>query len=84
VVEIAGVYGVSLTRQRAQELAVSVGRTLAGVGVVKGGVSLIGAALSLNLPTLLLGRAVQGVAAAWLTHCRSQLHHLLPTGSRLG
>ena len=67
VVEIAGVYGVSLTRQRAQELAVSVGRTLAGVGVVKGGVSLIGAALSLNLPTLLLGRAVQGVAAAWLT-----------------
>jgi len=67
VVEIAGVYGVTLTRQRAQELAVSVGRTLAGVGVVKGGVSLIGAALSLNLPTLLLGRAVQGVAAAWLT-----------------
>ena len=67
VIEVAGVYGVSLTRQRAQELAVSVGRTLAGVGVVKGGVSLIGTALSLNLPTLLLGRAVQGVAAAWLT-----------------
>ena len=67
VVEIAGVYGVTLTRQRAQELAVSVGRTLTGVGVVKGGVSVIGTALSLNLPTLLLGRAVQGVAAAWLT-----------------
>ena len=27
----------------------------------------MGTALSLNLPTLLLGRAVQGVAAAWLT-----------------
>ena len=67
VIEVAGVYGVSLTRNRAQELAVSVGRTLAAVGVVKGGVSLIGTALSLNLPTLLLGRAVQGVAAAWLT-----------------
>jgi len=67
VIEVAGVYGVQLTRSRAQELAVSVGRTLAGLGVVKGGVSLVGTALSLNLPTLLLGRAVQGVAAAWLT-----------------
>ncbi len=67
VIEVAGVYGVTLNRSRAQELAVSVGRTLAGVGGVKGGISLIGTALSLNLPTLLLGRAVQGVAAAWLT-----------------
>ena len=67
VIEVAAVYGVTLTRQRAQDLAISVGRTLAGVGVVKGGVSLIGTALSLNLPTLLVGRAVQGVAAAWLT-----------------
>ena len=67
VIEVAGVYGVTLTKQRAQDLAVAVGRTLAGVGVVKGGVSLIGTALSLNVPTLLLGRAVQGVAAAWLT-----------------
>ncbi len=67
VMEIAGVYGVQLTRSRAQELAVSVGRTLAGLGIVKGGMSLISTALSLNLPTLLLGRAIQGVAAAWLT-----------------
>ena len=67
VMEIAKVYGVQLTRNRAQELAISVGRTLAGLGIVKGGVALIGTALSVNLPTLLLGRAVQGVAAAWLT-----------------
>ncbi len=67
VMEVARVYGVQLTRNRAQELAVSVGRTLAGLGIVKGGVAIIGTALSVNLPTLLLGRAVQGVAAAWLT-----------------
>ena len=67
VIEGARGYGVTLTKQRSQDLAVAVGRTLAGVGVVKGGVSLIGTALSLNVPTLLLGRAVQGVAAAWLT-----------------
>ncbi|QNI54506.1 50S ribosome-binding GTPase family protein [Synechococcus sp. BIOS-E4-1] len=67
VMEVGAVYGIQLTRSRAQELAVSVGRTLAGLGVVKGGVALIGTALSVNLPTLLLGRAVQGVAAGWLT-----------------
>ena len=67
VMEVAKVYNVQLTRVKAQELAVSVGRTLAGLGVVKGGVALIGTAFSVNLPTLLLGKAVQGVAAAWLT-----------------
>ena len=67
VMEIAKVYGIQLTKTRAQELAISVGRTLAGLGIVKGGVSLIGTALSINLPTLIIGRAVQGIAAAWLT-----------------
>jgi len=67
VIEIARIFGVQLTRKRAQELTVSVGRTLAGLGVIKGGVSLIGSALSLSLPTLILGRAIQGAAAAWLT-----------------
>ena len=56
-----------MSRNRAQELAIAVGRTLAGLGVIKGGVTLISSALSLNLPTLILGRAIQGVAAAWLT-----------------
>jgi uncharacterized protein (DUF697 family) len=67
VVEIARVYGVSLSKTTAQELAVSVGRTLASLGVIKGGLSLIGAALSLNLPALLLSKAVQAVGAGWLT-----------------
>ncbi len=67
VIEIAKVYGVSLTKARAQELAVAVGRTLAGLGVVQGGLAVIGTALSASLPTLLVGRVVQGVAAAWLT-----------------
>lgn len=67
VVEIGRIYGVSLSRASAQDLAVSVGRTLASLGVIKGGVSLIGSALSLNLPALLLTRAVQAVGAGWLT-----------------
>ena len=67
VVELGRIYGVSLSRASAQDLAVSVGRTLASLGVIKGGLSVIGSALSLNLPALLLARAVQAVGAGWLT-----------------
>ena len=67
VVEIGRVYGIDLSRETAQDLALSVGRTLAALGLVKGGVGLISSALSLNVPALLLSRAVQAVSAAWLT-----------------
>jgi uncharacterized protein (DUF697 family) len=67
VVEIGRIYGISLSRPAAQELAVSVGRTLASLGVIKGGMGLISAALSLNVPALVLSRAVQAVGAGWLT-----------------
>jgi uncharacterized protein (DUF697 family) len=67
VVEIARVYDIQLSRETAQELAVSVGRTLAGLGLVKGGVGLLSAALSTTLPALLVSRALQAVSAAWLT-----------------
>ena len=67
VIEIGRVYGISISRSTAQELAVSVGRTLAALGLVKGGVSLLSAALSLSVPALLISRALQAVSAAWLT-----------------
>ncbi|MCP9850512.1 YcjF family protein [Cyanobium sp. Morenito 9A2] len=67
VVEIGRAYGVTLTRQTAQDLAVSVGRTLASLGVIKGGLGLIGSALTLNLPVLVASAALQAVGAAWLT-----------------
>ncbi len=67
VMEIGRIHGVSLSRASAQDLAVSVGRTLASLGVIKGGMGLISAALSLNVPALLLSRAVQAVGAGWLT-----------------
>jgi small GTP-binding protein len=66
VIEIGRIYGVSLSKATAQELALSVGRTLASLGVIQGGLLLIGTA-KLNLPTLLLGQAMQAVGAAWLT-----------------
>jgi uncharacterized protein (DUF697 family) len=67
VAEIGRIYGVTLSQRTAQDLAVSVGRTLASLGVIKGGLALIGSALTLNLPALLASAAVQAVGAAWLT-----------------
>jgi small GTP-binding protein len=67
VLEIGRVHGVQLSREDAQELALSVGRSLAGLGLVKGGVGLLSSALVLSLPAALVGRAIQAVGAAWLT-----------------
>ncbi|RCL53504.1 MAG: DUF697 domain-containing protein [Synechococcus sp. MED-G71] len=67
VVEIAQVYGVSISREQGQQLALSLGRTLASLGVVKGGAAVMTAALSSQLPTLVAGKALQAVTAAWLT-----------------
>ncbi|ELR98651.1 YcjF family protein [Gloeocapsa sp. PCC 73106] len=67
VVEIGQVYGCELNRARGQELALSLGKTLISLGVVKGALDLIAKALQLNLATYLLGKAIQGVTAAYLT-----------------
>ena len=67
VMEIGKVYGVQLSRASAQDLALSVGRTLAGLGLIKGGVGLLTSAMTLQLPVLLVSRAIQAVSAAWLT-----------------
>ncbi len=72
VMEIGKVYGVQLSRHSAQDLALSVGRTLAGLGLIKGGVGLLTSALSLQLPVLLMSRAIQAVSAAWLTRVAGQ------------
>ncbi|MFM7548207.1 MAG: YcjF family protein [Cyanobacteriota bacterium] len=67
VLEIGRVYGIGLSRDDAQQLAVSVGKTLAGLGLVKGGVGLLSSAMAVTLPAALVGRAIQAVGAAWLT-----------------
>jgi uncharacterized protein (DUF697 family) len=67
VIELGKVYGVHLSRASAQDLALSVGRTLAGLGLVKGGMGLLSGALSLSLPALVLSRCLQAITAAWLT-----------------
>lgn len=67
VVEIGKIYGCELNIERGRELAVSLAKTLASLGIVKGAIQILSAALQLSLPTFVVGRAIQGVTAAYLT-----------------
>ena len=67
ILEMAKIYGVEMSRDRAKDLAMSLGQTLGKLGIVKGAMSLLGTSLSLSLPTLILGQVLQGVVTAWLT-----------------
>jgi len=67
VVEIGRIYGCELNLERGRELALSLAKTLASLGIVKGAIELLSTALQLNLATFMIGRAIQGVTAAYLT-----------------
>ena len=67
VMEIAKIYGVEITKERAKSLALSVAKIFATLGLVKGGVSLISSTLSITLPTYIVSKVIQGVSVSWLT-----------------
>jgi len=67
VVEIGRVYGCEINLARGRELALSLAKTLASLGIIKGAIELVSTALELNIATFLIGRAIQGVTAAYLT-----------------
>jgi GTPase SAR1 family protein len=67
VVEIGKVYGCELNKSRGRELAISLAKTLAGVGIVRGTIDLVSRVLQFSVAGYLVGRAVQSVSAAYLT-----------------
>ena len=67
VIEIGKIYGCELNLERGQELAMSLAKTLASLGIVEGVIKLISTALQLNVATFIIGKAIQGVSAAYLT-----------------
>lgn len=67
VLELGRIHGVKLGQDQGRELALAVGRTMTGLGLVKGGTMLLTAALSTAWPALVVAKALQGVSAAWLT-----------------
>jgi uncharacterized protein len=67
VVEIGKVYGCDISLEQGRELAVSLAKTLASLGIVKGAIQLITTALQVSVAGFLAARAVQSVSAAYLT-----------------
>ena len=67
VVEIGRVYGCELNMERGKELALSIAKTIASLGIVKGAIQLISTALQFHVATFVIGRAIQGVTVAYLT-----------------
>lgn len=67
VVEIGRVYGCNLNPERGRELALSLGKTLVSLGIVKGAVTLVATALQFSIGGIIVGRVIQGVTAAYLT-----------------
>ncbi|MFM6197329.1 MAG: YcjF family protein, partial [Planktothrix sp.] len=67
VIEIGKIYGCELNIDRGRELALSLAKTLGSLGVVKGVIQLVSTALQFNVATLVVGRAIQAVSAAYLT-----------------
>ena len=67
VIELGQVYGCEINLDRGRELAISLAKTLVSLGVVRGAFELLSITLQTNVGTFLVGRAVQGVTAAYLT-----------------
>jgi hypothetical protein len=67
VVEIGKIYGCDINMERGRELALSLAKTLTGLGIVKGAITLVTTALQLSIGGIIVGRAIQAVTAAYLT-----------------
>jgi uncharacterized protein len=67
VVEIGKIYDCEIDSEKGKELALSLGKTFISLGVVKGAVDLLARALQFHFATYIVGKAVQGVSAAYLT-----------------
>jgi uncharacterized protein len=72
IVDLGQVYGCQLDRSTAKELAMSLGKTVTGLGILRGSIELITTALKFTVATYLLGKAVQGVTGAYLTRIAGQ------------
>jgi hypothetical protein len=67
VVELSKVYGYEVSLEEGKALALSLAKTLTGLGIVKGVMNLLAIGLQTNITTVLAGRALQGVSGAYLT-----------------
>lgn len=67
VVELSQIYNCEVSIEEGKALALSVAKTLTGLGLVKGTLDLLALGLQTNLATVVAGRALKGASGAYLT-----------------
>ena len=66
IIEISKIYNVVITKKEAIDLSKSLLTTLAKLGILKGGLSVITAALSANFTTIFISKSIQSITSCWL------------------
>ncbi len=66
ILEISKIYDFKITKKEAVELSKSLLTTLAKLGILKGGLSLITNALASNFTTLFISKSLQSITSCWL------------------
>ncbi len=67
VVEIGRVYGCEMDLERGKELALSLAKTLGGLGILTGVMELVTTTLELSVGGYVVGKSIQSISAAYLT-----------------
>jgi uncharacterized protein len=67
IMDIGKVYGCQIDKSNAKELGLSLGKTVGGLGILRGSIELLSNALKLTIATYVVGKAIQGVTGAYLT-----------------
>ncbi|CAE19375.1 conserved hypothetical protein [Prochlorococcus marinus subsp. pastoris str. CCMP1986] len=66
ILEISKTYDFKITKNEAVELSKSLLTTLAKLGILKGGLSVITNALASNFTTIFISKSLQSITACWL------------------
>ena len=66
ILELSKIYEIKLTKKNAIDLSKSLISTLAKLGILKGGFSIISPVLSTSLTKIILSKSIQSITAAWL------------------
>ncbi len=66
ILEISKIYDFKITKKEAVELSKSLLTTLAKLGILKGGLSVISSALALNFTTIFISKSLQSITSYWL------------------
>ncbi len=66
ILEISKIYDSKITKKEAVELSKSLLTTLAKLGILKGGLSVITNALASNFTTIFISKSLQSITSCWL------------------